>query len=107
MASETTAGRETEKAPWDQAGYLGCIDIQRPGERAPAITAHVLRQGPHLLYRKSVVTTGGRSWFEAARLSSTDRKSSLAVMEDDTPERHESLRAALLADRWANVTVRG
>lgn len=78
---------------------LGYIFIQPDHAGPPARQAWVHRNGRFLRYQDA----GG----DLVQLSTTDRRQSLAVMEDDTAERQAALREALLADRWVHVTVRG
>jgi hypothetical protein len=92
---ETTADRIQ-----DRVGYLGeLIQIWR-GNTPDSQSALVLR------------CADGKIRYYDHRgyqilLRPTDRRMSVAVIEDDTFERQDALRAALLEDRWRNVTVRG
>ena len=83
---------------WDHPGYLGYIQIVR-GEKDFEELHVVQRENGYLLYCDARLTH--------CSLKSWDRRRSVAVMEDDTRERLEAFRAALLKDRWKNVVERG
>jgi hypothetical protein len=90
---------------WDREGYLGNVALIRDGEprEVPADSIHVeTGTAGHLRYWR-VPSTGTEA---KVFLRPADRKTARLVMEDDTPERLEALRRALLADRWRHVAAR-
>jgi hypothetical protein len=86
--------------PWNEDGYMGCVNLQRPGKAAPAATLHVVRGDDGKVRYKDGDGSG-------VILKPTDRARSLLVMEDDTVDRQHALHAALVRDRWQRVAVRG
>lgn len=95
---------------WDREGYLGCGTLNRPGEPVPTKTVYVERNGAFLRYieLQSIGDFHSPTAVESTfHLTSTDRRKSQFVMEDDTPERQEALKQALLSDRWQDVVPRG
>jgi hypothetical protein len=82
-----------------EQSHLGEIILVRKGETFHRTLQVLSRKSPkHLQF-----TDGSGFPF---RLTQTDRRHSVAVIEDDSSERQEALKEALVRNGWLNVEAR-